>query len=65
MYILIAMTVIGLNEDEQKNVLQLTAAILHLGNISFVESRNFAIVQDERCNYDFYYANGLCMVNNE
>lgn len=44
------MSVIGLSGDEQQNVLQLTAAILHLGNITFVEDRsNTARVQDDRC----------------
>ena len=45
------MSVVGLSAQEQQNVLQLVAAILHLGNVSFVEDRsNFAEVQDERCN---------------
>jgi len=47
------MSVIGLNGEEQQNVLQLTAAILHLGNITFVEDRsrsNTASVQDDQCN---------------
>jgi myosin heavy subunit len=44
------MSVVGLSDQEQKNVLQLVSAILHLGNISFVEDRsNFANVHDDRC----------------
>lgn len=46
----IAMSVVGLSAQERQNILQLVAAILHLGNVSFVEDRsNFANVQDERC----------------
>jgi myosin heavy subunit len=50
------MSVIGLNGEEQQNVLQLTAAILHLGNITFVEDRsNTASVQDDQCNNNLYF----------
>lgn len=57
LYILyIAMSVMGMGPQEQKNVLQLVAAILHLGNISFAEDRsNFAVVQDERCKYIYFF----------
>lgn len=45
------MSVVGLGAQEQRDILQLVVAILHLGNISFVEDRSgFACVQDERCN---------------
>ena len=48
------MSVVGLSDQEQKNILQLVSAILHLGNISFVEDRsNFANVHDERCKKNF------------
>ena len=44
------MSVVGLSDQEQKNILQIVSAILHLGNISFVEDRsNFANVHDDRC----------------
>ncbi|XP_039606317.1 myosin IEb [Polypterus senegalus] len=42
-----AMKVIGLSSDEQTLVLQIVAGILHLGNISFQESGNYAIVDSE------------------
>ena len=45
----LAMSVIGLNGEDQKNILQLVAAILHLGNVTFVEERNFAKVENEQC----------------
>ena len=46
------MSVVGLSSQEQQNILQLVSAILHMGNISFVEDRsNFANVEDERCTY--------------
>ncbi|XP_063173201.1 unconventional myosin-Ie-like [Candoia aspera] len=44
---LTAMEVIGLSEDEQALVLQIVAGILHLGNITFQESGNYAVVQSE------------------
>jgi len=43
------MSVIGLNQQEQFDILRVVAAILHLSNVTFVDSRNFAVVQDERC----------------
>jgi len=45
-----AMSVIGLDESDQQNILRLVAAILHLGNVTFAEERNFARVEDEQCN---------------
>lgn len=35
--------------EEQSDVLQLSAGILHLGNISFVENGNYAAVENEDC----------------
>ncbi|XP_054639094.1 myosin IEb [Dunckerocampus dactyliophorus] len=40
-----AMSVVGLSMEDQDSVLQLVAAILHLGNISFREENNFAVVE--------------------
>lgn len=49
--LIVAMSVVGLNSQEQHDVLQLVAAILHLGNVTFAEDRtNTASIQDERCN---------------
>ncbi|KAG7282979.1 hypothetical protein CRUP_028496 [Coryphaenoides rupestris] len=42
-----AMAVIGLTDVEQDAVLQLVAAVLHLGNISFREEKNYAMVESE------------------
>nr|XP_039262596.1 unconventional myosin-Ie-like isoform X1 [Styela clava] len=42
-----AMGVIGLTPDDQYSVLQLVASVLHLGNISFAESGNYAAVENE------------------
>ncbi|XP_025027120.1 unconventional myosin-Ie-like [Python bivittatus] len=44
---LTAMEVIGLSEEEQALVLQIVAGILHLGNITFRESGNYAVVESE------------------
>ncbi|TNN02035.1 hypothetical protein fugu_009522 [Takifugu bimaculatus] len=43
-----AMSVVGLTADEQDSVLQLVAGILHLGNISFREENNYAVVEEPR-----------------
>ncbi|XP_077319961.1 unconventional myosin-Ie-like isoform X1 [Lithobates pipiens] len=40
-----AMDVVGLTHEEQANVLQIVAGILHLGNIGFKESGNYAVVE--------------------
>ncbi|XP_062848367.1 myosin IEb [Trichomycterus rosablanca] len=42
-----AMSVIGLSLDEQDAVLQIVAGILHLGNITFREEGNYAVVESE------------------
>ncbi|KAJ6651635.1 hypothetical protein lerEdw1_020767 [Lerista edwardsae] len=44
---LTAMDVVGLSGDEQALVLQIVAGILHLGNITFRESGNYAVVESE------------------
>lgn len=43
------MSVVGLTPDEQDAVLQLVAGILHLGNISFREENNYAVVESQDC----------------
>ncbi|XP_068108581.1 unconventional myosin-Ie-like [Hyperolius riggenbachi] len=40
-----AMEVVGLSFEAQANVLQIVAGILHLGNIAFKESGNYAVVE--------------------
>lgn len=45
------MSVIGLSLDEQDAVLQIVAGILHLGNITFREEGNYAVVESEDCKY--------------
>ncbi|KAK6471311.1 unconventional myosin-Ie-like [Huso huso] len=44
-----AMAVVGLSAEEQSTVLQIVAGILHLGNLSFQESGNYAVVESEDC----------------
>ncbi|MGH0176268.1 UNVERIFIED_CONTAM: hypothetical protein FKN15_013403 [Acipenser sinensis] len=39
-----AMAVVGLSAEEQSTVLQIVAGILHLGNLSFQESGNYAAI---------------------
>ncbi|XP_075060774.1 unconventional myosin-If [Mixophyes fleayi] len=40
-----AMQVIGITWEEQQLVLQITAGILHLGNVSFQEQGNYAMIE--------------------
>lgn len=47
-----AMTVMGISEDDQYNVLSIVAGVLHLGNISFVEQGNYAGIADSQCEYN-------------
>ncbi|XP_067456347.1 myosin IEb [Thunnus thynnus] len=42
-----AMSVVGLSAEDQHSVLQLVAGILHLGNISFREENNYAVVESQ------------------
>uniref|UniRef100_W5LQQ3 Osteoclast-stimulating factor 1 n=1 Tax=Astyanax mexicanus TaxID=7994 RepID=W5LQQ3_ASTMX len=42
-----AMSVIGLSVEEKDTVLQIVAGILHLGNITFREEGNYAVVESE------------------
>ena len=43
------MEVVGLSREEQALVLQIVAGILHLGNVTFQESGNYAMVDSEDC----------------
>ncbi|GFR06154.1 unconventional myosin-Ie [Trichonephila clavata] len=43
-----AMTIMGMSEEDQMNILQVVAGILHLGNVTFVESGNYAVVEDDQ-----------------
>lgn len=45
------MDVIGIGSEIQLQILQLIAAILHIGNINFVEEKNYSAIADEQCNH--------------
>lgn len=45
------MDVIGISVEERAMVLQIVAGVLHLGNITFRESGNYAAVESEECKY--------------
>lgn len=45
------MDVIGISVEERAMVFQIVAGVLHLGNISFKESGNYAAVESEECEY--------------
>jgi len=50
-----AMSVMGMTEQDKNNVLSIVAGILHLGNISFKESGNYAAVsQDQYLDFPAY-----------
>lgn len=57
------MSVVGLSVDAQDTVLQIVAAILHLGNITFREEGNYAVVESEDCEFmlAFIHFAGLCI----
>ena len=45
---------LGLSDTMQFDVIRLTSSVLHLGNISFVESGNYAAVENEDCEFHFH-----------
>ena len=45
------MSVMNINDTDQYNILQIVAGILHLGNISFIESGNYAAVANQECKF--------------
>lgn len=45
------MDVIGIAPEDRSMVLQIVAGVLHLGNISFKESGNYAAVESEECKW--------------
>lgn len=44
-----AMQIIGINDQTQLQILQLVSAILHIGNITFIEEDNYAQILSEEC----------------
>jgi len=40
------MGICGIDEQQQQGIMQLMGAILHLGNITFAEKANNAVVRD-------------------
>jgi myosin-1 len=45
------MNVVGIPDENREDILSLIAAILHLGNVNFVEDGNYAKVQNDDCEY--------------
>lgn len=43
-----AMDVIGISTENRMEILQMVAAIMHIGNITFIEDKNYAAVADEK-----------------
>ncbi len=44
-----AMSVMGISEDDQYNVMCIVAGILHMGNITFREQNNYAAIVNNEC----------------
>ena len=40
------MSVMGISDVDKDNILKITAGVLHLGNINFVENGNNAVIED-------------------
>ena len=47
------MSVMGISENDQYNVMCIVAGILHMGNITFREQNNYAAISDDECKYTF------------
>ncbi len=45
------MEVMDIDGDTQTYILQIIAGILHLGNIAFSEDGNYAVPEDDGCEY--------------
>jgi myosin-1 len=45
------MNIMGLTDQEQSNILQTVAGILHLGNVMFTEKGNYSEIQDQSGEY--------------
>lgn len=45
------MGVIGISAQDSSMVLRIVAGVLHLGNITFKESGNYAAVESEECKW--------------
>ena len=45
------MDVMHISGDTQANILNIVAGILHLGNIAFSEDGNYAIPEDDGCEF--------------
>ena len=43
------MSVMGISEDDQYNVMCIVAGILHMGNITFREQNNYAAIVNDEC----------------
>ena len=47
------MEVMNINGDMQVNILNIIAGILHLGNIAFTEVNNYAVPEDDGCEWEW------------
>ena len=47
------MSVMGISENDQYNVMCIVAGILHMGNITFREQNNYAAISDDECKFTF------------
>jgi myosin heavy subunit len=54
------MNVMGLTEQEQSNILQVVAGVLHLGNVMFREKGNYSEIEDQ----DSKFMSCICIRTN-
>ncbi len=47
-----AMEVMGITGEVQANLFSIVAGIIHLGNISFTEQGNYAVPEEEGCEWN-------------
>lgn len=45
------MQIVGINDATKLEILKLVSAILHIGNITFIEEGNYAAVNGEDCKF--------------
>jgi hypothetical protein len=57
------MSICGISQQDQTNLLTIVAGVLHLGNIQFREQDHFSTVADDNCMYrPFHRPFLLCIV---
>ena len=56
-----AMSVMGISQDDQYNVMYIVAGILHMGNITFKEHNNYAAIVDDECEFNLTFCSSMIL----